>query len=99
MHGALGRQADVAGELADQEFADLAGAPMRLVALEIDDQPLDLVRQLIGIAHRPARAIGQRIEPLVLVAIENFVAGLSGYPERPANLAHALALEKTCDKA
>jgi len=72
---------------------------MRLVAFEIDDEPLHLVRQLVGIAHRPTRAIGQRIEPHFLVATVNFVAGLSGYPERPAHLAHAFALEKTGDKA
>jgi len=72
---------------------------MRLVALEIDDQPLDLVGQLVGIAHRAARAIAQRIEPLVLVAIEDLVAGLAGNAELAAHRAHALALQKTGDKA
>jgi hypothetical protein len=70
-----------------------------LVPLEIDDQPLDLVRQLVGIAHRPARAIGERIEPLVLVAVEYLVAGLTRNAEIAAHLAHAFALEKTGDKA
>src|ERR1051326_2193821 len=40
MHGALGRQAHVAGKLADEQFADFARAPMRLIPLEIDDPPL-----------------------------------------------------------
>ena len=60
MHGAPGRQAHVAGKLANEQFADFARAPMRLVALEIDDQP-----------HRPARAIGERLEPLIPIAIED----------------------------
>src|SRR5690242_2897817 len=98
MHGALGGYAHVAGELSDQQFPDLARAPMRLVAFELDDQPLNLLRQLIGIAHRPARAITERIEPLVLVAIEDLVAGLARDAESPAHLAHAFALEQTGDK-
>src|SRR5215210_3251943 len=57
--GALGRDAHVPGPAADQEFADLACAPVRLVTLEAYDQALDLGRQLIGIAHRPTRAVGQ----------------------------------------
>ena len=72
---------------------------MRLVALEVDDQPLNLVRQLVGIPDRSARAIAQRIEPLVLVAIEDLVAGFARNAEIPAHLAHALALKKTGDKA
>ena len=72
---------------------------MRLVALEIDDQPLHLVRQLVGIAHRPARAIGKSIEPFLLVAIEDLVAGLAGNAEITAHLAHAFTVEKTGDKA
>jgi hypothetical protein len=72
---------------------------MRLVALEIDDQPLHLVWQLVGIAHRPARAIGQRIEPLLPIAVEDLVTGLARDAELPAHLAHAFALEKPGDKA
>jgi hypothetical protein len=36
--GTLGRDPDIAVEAPDQELADLARAPMRLVALEADDQ-------------------------------------------------------------
>jgi hypothetical protein len=49
--GALGRDAQVPVEPAYQELADLARTPMRLLALEPDDQALDLVRQLVGIAN------------------------------------------------
>jgi hypothetical protein len=72
---------------------------MRLVPLEIDDQPLDLVRQLVGIPHRPARAIAQRIQSLIFVAVEDLVTGLAGNAELAAQLTHALALDKTGDKA
>jgi hypothetical protein len=37
---------------------------MRLAALEIDNQPFQLAGQLVGIAHRPARAIGKRIDEI-----------------------------------
>ncbi len=36
--------------------------------------------------QRPPRAVGQSIEPDLLVAVEKFVAGLSGYPEGPASI-------------
>jgi hypothetical protein len=72
---ALGRNADVAVQSADQELADLAGTPMGLVAFGRDDQALDLLRQLVGVANRPARAVGQGLETVFLVALEDLVAG------------------------
>lgn len=53
---ALGRHAQVAVQPPDEQFADFARAPVGFFALEGDDQALDLARQLIGVAHRPARA-------------------------------------------
>src|SRR3984893_14883146 len=82
MDRALGRNADVAVQSADQELADLAGTSMGLVALGCDDQALDLPRQLVGVANRPARAIGQGLETVFLVALENLVAGLGRNAER-----------------
>ena len=87
MDGALGRNADVAVQPPDQQLADLARAPVRLLALEPDNQALDLRRQLVGIAHRPPRAVAQRLKPVLLVAIEDLVAGLAGDAELPADLA------------
>ena len=83
MDGAFGRQAHVTGKLANQQFADFARAPMRLAALEIDDQPLHLVRQLVGVTHRPARAIGERIEPLIPVAVEDLSMPIQISPDVP----------------
>jgi hypothetical protein len=37
-------------------LADLASAPMRLVVLEGQDEAFDLLRELVGIAHRPPRS-------------------------------------------
>ena len=55
--------------------------------LRPDDQALDLLRQLVGVAHRPPGAVAQRLEPVLLVAIEDLVAGLAGDAELPAHLA------------
>ena len=86
MDRALGRNAHIAVQAADQELADLARAPVRLVALEADDQALDLRRQLVGVAHRPARAVAQGLEAVLLVAVEDLVAGLARDAELAADL-------------
>ena len=99
MNRALGGDPDVAVEPSDQQLTDLARAPMRLLALQPYDQALNLLRQLIGIAHRPARAIAQGLEPVLLVAIENLVAGLARYPELPTDIRHRLPVEQAGDKA
>jgi hypothetical protein len=93
MDRALGRHAEVLIEPPHQDLADLACPPMRLLLLAPDDQALDLIRQLIGIAHRPPTAIGQCLQAALFVPVENFVAGLSGYPERPAHVAHRLPVQ------
>ncbi len=99
MDGAFGRNPDIAVEPSDQQLPDLARAPVRLLAFEPDDQALDLLRQLIGIAHRPAGPIAQSCQPVLLVTIENLVAGLAGDAELPAHLGHGLPVQQTGDKA
>src|ERR1700730_9056521 len=89
---ALGRNADVTVQSADQELADLAGTPMGLVALDRDDQALDLRRQLVGVANRPARAVGQGLETVFLVALADLVAGLARNADRATDLAHRFAV-------
>src|SRR5262249_48565551 len=42
-----------------QSFPDLRRPPARLVLLDAHDQRLDLDRELIGMAIRPARAVGE----------------------------------------
>src|SRR6202166_212735 len=98
MDGAFGWNPDVPIEPPDQEFADLARPPVRLLGLEPDDQALDLNRQLIGIAHRPPGAIGQGLKAVFLVAVENLVAGLAGYAEIPADVRHRLPVQQPATK-
>ena len=54
-------------------------------------RPSTCWRQLVGVAHRPPRAIGQRLEPVLLVAIEDLVAGLARDAELPADIASSLS--------
>jgi hypothetical protein len=72
---------------------------MRLVTLEGDDQTIDLGRQLVGVADRPPRAIGQGLEPVLFIAVENLVAGFAGDAELAAEIRHRLSLQKTGDEA
>ena len=95
---ALGRDAEVLIQPPNQQFSDLASAPIRLLALAGDDELLDLRRQLVGVSHRPARAIGQRLEPMLLVPIEDLVAGLARDAELATDIRHRLALQKPGDK-
>jgi len=55
--GALGGNAHITGKASNQKLADFARAPMRLIALEVDDEAFDLMRQLVGAAQAPARAV------------------------------------------
>ena len=97
--GACGGDPDIAGEAPDQQLADFPGAPVWLVLFQAHDHGLDRRGQLVGVAHRAARAVAQGLQALFLVAVEDFVAGLSGYPERPAGFAHTLAIKQTGDKS
>src|SRR5712691_5142429 len=80
--GAFGRNPDIAVEPPDQQLADLARTPMRLLGLQADNQGLDLSGQLVGVTDRPPGAVAQRREAMLPVAVENLVAGLPGDPHR-----------------
>src|SRR6185503_291368 len=96
--GAFGGNLDVAIEPAHQQFADLAGAPMRLLALQADNQGLDLLRELIGVAYWPPGAVAQRLKSVLPIAVENLVAGLARYAELSADLGHGFPIQKPRDK-
>jgi len=83
MDRAFGRNPDIAVKTPEEELADLACAPVGLLSLQADNQGLDLGWQLIGVADRPPGAVAQRFEAVLLVAVENLVAGLAGDPELP----------------
>src|SRR5262249_62105783 len=57
MDGAFGGNPDIAIEPPNQQFADLARAPVRLLGLQADNQALHLLRELVGIAHPPPLAV------------------------------------------
>ena len=99
MDGAGGRDAHVAREPAHQHLADLAGAPVRLLAFAGDDQHLHLGRQLVGVSHWPPGAVGESHRTLFPVALEQLIAGLARDPEGPAHIAHRLAFQQPGDKA
>jgi hypothetical protein len=71
----------------------LTRAPVRLLAFQSEDGTLDLLRQLIAVAPRPARTVGQCFHARFLVAVKDFVAGFVGDPKPPAKLDHRLAGE------
>src|SRR5215471_6536584 len=97
--GALGRNPNIAIEAPNQELADLARAPMWLRGFELDNQGLDLSRQLVGIAYRAFGAVAQRLEPVLLVTVKDLVAGLARNAELPAHIRHRLPVQETSDKA
>src|SRR6516165_8008433 len=75
-----------------------AGNLMGFLALGRDDQGLDLLRQLVGVANRPARTVGQGLQTVFLVALEDLIAGLARNAERATDLAHRLAVQQLSDK-
>lgn len=93
------RDPDVAGQATHQNLTQLAGAPMGLLALEPDNQALDLLRQLVGIADRTTGTVGEGLEAAFFVAIEDLVAGFARYPELAAHRGHRLPIEEPGDEA
>src|SRR4029077_2545629 len=71
---------------------------MRLVLLGRDNQALDLGRQLVGVAHRPARAVAERLKAVLLVSGEDLVAGLSRDAEDATEITHRLAVQQVGDE-
>src|SRR5262249_32296048 len=98
MDGALGRNPNIAVKSSNQELAVLAGSPMWLPGLQLHDQAFELLRQLVGVAHRPPRPVRQGLEPVRLVAIKNLVAGLPRDAEIPADVRHGIAVQQPDDK-
>src|SRR5246127_5510321 len=72
---------------------------MWLLSLELDNQGLDLSRQLVGIAYRAFGAVTQRLKPVLLVTVKDLVTGLARNAELPAHIRHRLPVQQTSDKA
>lgn len=99
MDRALCGDAHIAGEALDEQLSDLAGAPVGALTLGADDETLELGRQLVGIAPGPPRAIAERFEAVLLVAIEDLVAGLAGDAELAGKIGHGFTLEQAGHEA
>jgi hypothetical protein len=61
MDRTLRRNAHIAIQPPDQKLADLAGTPMRLVALEADDRALDLGRHWLAYVRQVQQIDGVRV--------------------------------------
>src|SRR6266480_662863 len=83
MDGALGRNRN-AGEPADQALANLPSTPAGVLALHVQNIVLHLEGKLVSVTIGATTPIGQSLHSAVLVAIEDFVAGLARDPELPA---------------
>src|SRR6478609_788908 len=68
------------------------------VLLGRDNQALDLGRQLVGVAHRPARAVAERLKAVLLVSGEDLVAGFSRDAEGATEITHRLAVQQVGDE-
>ena len=80
---------------ANQQLTDLPSTPVLFLALDGDDACLELGRQLIGEPDRPARAVGERFEAVLLVAVKDLVSGFAGDAEIAADLSHRLKVQET----
>src|SRR5262249_31321308 len=87
-----------ARELLPELFADLRRAPVRILSLQAHDRRLNGRRQSIGLPMRTVAPIRECLNPTVLVAVEDLVAGLARNPELGAQRRHLFALEQAGDK-
>jgi hypothetical protein len=83
-----------AGKLPPQLLPNLRRAPARILALQMDDDRLELRRQPIRLPVRPPAPVGEGLDAAVFVAVENLVAGLPGNPELGTQGRHLFALEQ-----
>src|ERR671910_191039 len=94
---ARGRQVR-AGEIVPEFFADLGRTPAGILPLQAHDRGLDGRRQSIRLPVGSMAPVAKRLDPAVLVPVEDLVAGLPGNPELGAQRRHLLALEQAGDK-
>jgi len=78
-----------------QPFPDLRRAPGRLILLQTHDQRLDLDRKLVSMAVGPPRTVGQRLKAAVVVASDDFVAGLARNAELSASSNRAMNFRRS----
>src|SRR5271167_4042501 len=75
-----------------EALPDLAGAPVRFLALGGDNGRFDLLGQLVGIAVGAPGTIRKPLQPAFLITLKDLVAGLAGDLKLAAQRGHALAI-------
>ena len=80
---------------APELLPDFRRTPARSLPLELNDHLLNLKRQLVRLPVGPPTAIGQSLEPAILIALEDLVAGLARDIELAAQGRHLLAIEQS----
>jgi hypothetical protein len=90
MDGAFGGKGNV-GESTEQALANFASTPAGVLVLDVQNVVLDLKGKLVGVAKGTPASVAESVNAAFLVAIEDLVAGLAGYPELPAKFRHRFA--------
>src|SRR5580704_4719354 len=92
VNGAASRNLHFAGQSSEEALPDLAGAPVRFLALGRYDGHFDLLGQLVGIAVGAPGPIREPLQSTFLITLEDLVAGFAGNLKLAAQGRHALAV-------
>ena len=92
VNGAASWDLHFARQSTKEALPDLAGAPVRFLALGRYDGGFDLLGQLVGIAVGAPGTIREPLQSAFLIALEDLVAGFAGDLKLAAQGGHALAV-------
>src|SRR5215472_3865875 len=98
VNGAASGDLDFAGQSSKEALPDLAGAPVRFLALGGYDGRFDLLGQLIGIAVGAPGTIREPLHSAFLITLEDLVAGFTGNLKFATQGGHAFAVLEQNDK-
>src|SRR5271155_4124077 len=90
MNGAASWDFHFRGQSSKEALPDLAGAPVRFLALGRYDGRFDLLGQLVGIAVGAPGPIREPLQSAFLIALKDLVAGFPGDLKLAAQRRHAL---------
>src|SRR5277367_1283126 len=92
MNGTASRHFHFARQASEEALPDLAGAPVRFLALGRYDGRFDLLGQLVGVSSGAPGTIRQPLQSALRIALEDLVPSLARDPKLPAQTSHALAI-------
>src|ERR1700719_965221 len=90
--GATSRDLHVTRQSSKEALPDLAGAPVRFLALGRYDGRFDLLGQLVGVSEGAPGPIRESLQSAFLISLEDLVAGFAGDLKLAAQSSHALAV-------